>query len=218
MTAWKYFKFCACKIGCEVGIPSSVPGTKNEPEMLQPKNLLHKAKRCLSALLVAKFPWSLLRCSKNKPEVFQVRSLLRKISLRCFKCWACDAGTQNEARPIYITRRQTSADFYEGAQSAAPATQNCANGDVLRMLCWWCCVDGVVLMVMCWGYCVDGVVVMVLCWWCVVNGDVLMMLCWWWCCVNSDIVCLAAGGGIGRRDGTKKFKYSNNYIGNYFFI
>ena len=32
-------------------------------------------------------------------------------------------ATQNEAAPKSITRRQTSADLYEGAPSAAPATR-----------------------------------------------------------------------------------------------
>ena len=77
--------------------------------------------------------------------------LPRKIKLRCCKCCTCHAkmklrcckccaeccachaktnlrcskpATQNEAAPKSITRRQTSANLYEGAQSAAPATQN----------------------------------------------------------------------------------------------
>ena len=76
--------------------------------------------------------------------------LPRKTSLRCSKCCACHAkrggaqrhhsspdfsrplyegapsaapATQNEAAPKSITRRQISADLYKGAPSAALATQ-----------------------------------------------------------------------------------------------
>ena len=60
---------------------------------------------------------------KNETKVLQVlRRVLclpRKTNLRCSK-----PATQNEAAPKSITRRQTSANLYEGAQSAAPATQN----------------------------------------------------------------------------------------------
>ena len=68
-------------------------------------------------------------------EGIQVLRLPRKTKLRCSKCWVCHAkrtgdapsvalATQNEAAPKSITRRQTSADLYEGAPSAAPATQD----------------------------------------------------------------------------------------------
>ena len=62
---------------------------------------------------------------------------------RCSECCACHAkragdapsaapATQNETAPKSITRRQTSADLYEGAPSAAPATQN--EPEVLQVL------------------------------------------------------------------------------------
>ena len=61
--------------------------------------------------------------------------LPRKRSLRCSRRCAYHAkrasgalsaapATQNDAAPIRITRRRTSADLYEGAPSAAPARQN----------------------------------------------------------------------------------------------
>ena len=62
-------------------------------------------------------------------RVLEVLPLPRKTNLRCSECCACHAKrawgapTQNEAAPIRITRRQTSADPYEGAPNAAPATQ-----------------------------------------------------------------------------------------------
>ena len=53
-------------------------------------------------------------------------------SSKCCICHAKRAGdapsdasaTQNEAAPKVINRRRPSADFYQGAPSAAPATQN----------------------------------------------------------------------------------------------
>ena len=73
-------------------------------------------------------------------KVVQVLHLPRKTSLRCCKCCACHAkrgggapsATQNEAAPKVINCRRASADLYDGAPSAAPATQN--EPEVLQVL------------------------------------------------------------------------------------
>ena len=93
--------------------------------------------------------------SPDAPATQNVR-LPRKTSLRCSKCCACHAKLpqvlqvlacqtkepemlqvlglprKTRRRPKSITRRQTSADFYEGAPSVAPAMQN--EPEVLQVL------------------------------------------------------------------------------------
>ena len=60
--------------------------------------------------------------TENEPEVLRMLRLPRKTNRRCSKCCACQAKRGGALKSI--TRRQTSADLYEGAPSAAPATQN----------------------------------------------------------------------------------------------
>ena len=109
---------------------------KKGPEMLQVLRLPRKTKRRPKASLVARLP-------PTSMKVLQVLRLPPETNLRCSECCAChtkrarDApsaapATQNEAAPKSLTRRQTSADLYEGAPSAAPATQN--EPEVLRVL------------------------------------------------------------------------------------
>ena len=56
--------------------------------------------------------------------------LPRKTSRRCSKCCACHK--KNDAAPKVINCRRSSADLYEGAPSAAPATQS--EPEVLQVL------------------------------------------------------------------------------------
>ena len=62
-----------------------------------------------------------------EPEVLKVSGLPRRASLRCWKCHAChekmqlrQSVTLNQFDP---SRRQASADIYEGTESVTPATQ-----------------------------------------------------------------------------------------------
>ena len=95
--------------------------------MLQVLRLPRKTRRRPKASLVARLP-------PTSMMVLQVLLLPRKKNLRCSECCACHAkragdapsaapDAQYKAAPKSITRRQTSADLYEGALSAAPATQ-----------------------------------------------------------------------------------------------
>ena len=65
--------------------------------------------------------------TRIEPEVLKVSHLPRRASLRCWKCHAChekmqlrQSVTLNQFDP---SRRQASADIYEGTESVTPATQ-----------------------------------------------------------------------------------------------
>ena len=83
--------------------------------------------------LVARLPWTSMR-------VLQVLRLPRKTSLRCSKwlrlprkrSWRCSKCCACYAKPGGTQSLQLSLDFYEGASSAAPATQN--EPEVLQVL------------------------------------------------------------------------------------
>ena len=79
---------------------------------------------------------SAAHATQNETKVLQVLHLLRKMTLRCLVRHlprkTIPPAAQNEAAPKRITRRRTSADRYEGAPSAAPATQN--ESEVLEVL------------------------------------------------------------------------------------
>ena len=104
------------------GAPSAAPATQNEPEVLQVLRLPRKKRRRPKASLVARDRRSLWRCSK----------CCASHAKRAWSAPSAASATQNEAAPKSITRRQTSADLYEGAPSAAPATQN--EPEVLQVL------------------------------------------------------------------------------------
>ena len=166
---------CACHAKRAGDAPSVAPATQNKAA---PKSL---TRRQTYADLYEGAP-SAAPVTQNEPEVLRVLRLPRKTSWRCSKCCACHAK-RGGAQKLH-----SSPDFrrplWRCSKCCACHAKPGADGDMLRMLCWWCCVDGVVLMMSCGWWCVDGVLLMVLCWWCCVDGDVLIVMCWW-CCVNG---------------------------------
>ena len=123
---WRCSKCYACHAKGGWGAPSAAPATENDAG---PKSITH---RQTLADLYEGAP-SAAPATQNEPEVLQVLGLPLKTSLTCSKCCACHAkqargapsaapATQKDAGPKSITRRQTSANLYEGAPSGA--TQN----------------------------------------------------------------------------------------------
>ena len=102
-------------------MPQVPPATQNEPEVLQVLRLPRKTGQRPNA--------SPDGGPRTSVKVLQVLRLPRK---RAADAPSAALATQNEAAPIRITCRGTSADPYESAPNAAPAKQD---GVVLMLLC-----------------------------------------------------------------------------------
>ena len=99
-------KCCACHAKTSLRLPRK---TRRRPKASHVGRLPPTPMKVLQVLRLPR---------KNEPDMLQALRLPRKTRPEA------RLPRQNEAAPKSITRRQTSANLYEGAQSAAPATQN----------------------------------------------------------------------------------------------